>query len=451
MKFKRLFGTNGVRGIVGKEMTPALAMKIGAALATMRKGTIVVGRDTRTSGQALGSALKAGIMGGGCSVIDAGILPTPALQYIVRDRYAAGAMVTASHNPPEYNGIKIVEPDGTEMGDMETIELESILYKGEEELARWDCAGTEYPAPQLVNDYIKGVLSHFPPGLGEGMTVVVDSGSGAGAFCTPAILSAMGCRVLTINGEMNGRFPGRMPEPSPEGLRDLVEFVKSSGATFGVAHDGDADRSVFIDERGRYIEENREFALMVRMMCRRRRGMVVAPVSTSLVVEEVANNEGTGMDYTPVGSIYVARRMKELIASGISVAMGGEGNGGLIYPFHQFCRDGAMTAAMMVQLLSEEQKPLSSLSDALPSYYMIKDKIETAKGEEVIRALGKEYQNEKMIRIDGVKIIRDGAWALIRPSGTEPLVRLVVESRSEKDAIDLHRELRGLIARSVKK
>ena len=184
------------------------------------------------------------------------------------------------------------------------------------------------------------------------MTVVVDPGSGPACITTPKILEGLGCRVLTVNGVMDGTFPGRLPEPSVEGLKNLADLVVSSRASFGVAHDGDADRAVFIDENGQFIEENAEFAIVAQNICRQKKGVIVTPVSSGQVIEETVRREGSTIQYTPVGSIYVARTMRTLIEKGEPVIFGGEGNGGLIFPDHQFCRDGGMTAAMMVSLLA---------------------------------------------------------------------------------------------------
>jgi len=325
---KRLFGTNGVRGIAGKDMTPELVFSIGRALGQMRKGHIAVGRDTRTSGETLCNALKAGLLATGCDVDDCGILPTPALQFLVRDGYAGGAMITASHNPPEYNGVKIIEPDGTEMGDEETVRLEERIFSPEPSVASWEQVGKETAVPHLLDRYINGIIRKFPGSPGKGMTVVVDPGSGPACITTPAILEGLGCRVLTVNGVMDGTFPGRLPEPSVEGLKNLADLVVSSGASFGVAHDGDADRAVFVDENGQFVEENAEFALVVHHICQKKKGLIVTPVSSGQVVEETARRGGSTVRYTPVGSIYVARTMRTLIGNGEPVIFGGEGNGG---------------------------------------------------------------------------------------------------------------------------
>ncbi len=438
---KRLFGTNGVRGVAGKDMTPALALSIGMALGSMRKGKIAVGMDTRTSGPALSCAVRAGLLATGCDVVDCGILPTPALQYLVKHHFDGGAVITASHNPPEYNGVKIIEADGTEMGDAETIILEERIFSQNFDMADWQGVGREVAAPFMVDEYIDSVVAAFPPGIGNGLTVIVDPGCGAAAVTTPRILSRLGCRVMTINGQIDGTFPGRLPEPSVEGLKGLTDLVRSSGAAFGVAHDGDADRAVFIDETGRYIEENQEFGLIEQEVCSSRKGAVVTPVSSSRLIEAIAEKYGCNVVYTPVGSIYVARTMIGLLEKGEPVAFGGEGNGGLIYPDHQFCRDGGMTAAMMVAILSRTGEPLSALVDRLPAFFMIKDKVRVKDPEALIMQMKQAFSTDRLDLTDGVRINRGDTWALIRPSGTEPLVRVMVESGRKEAADALYQEI----------
>jgi phosphomannomutase/phosphoglucomutase len=277
------------------------------------------------------------------------------------------------------------------------------------------------------------------------MTVVVDPGSGAGSRTTPEILTRIGCRVHTLNATEDGTFPNRAPEPSVEGLKPLAQMVTATGAAMGIAHDGDADRTVFIDEKGRFLEENREFAIVARSLCGEMKGVVVAPVSTSRTVEEVCDRLGSRVEYTAVGSIYVARRMLDLLAGGTPVVMGGEGNGGLIYPEHQFCRDGAMTAATMVSLVSRSGKPISELARSLPRYSMIKEKIRTGDARALVEGLVRAYAGEKPDLTDGIRLNREDSWALVRASGTEPLVRITVESRREKEALDLLKEIKDAI------
>jgi phosphomannomutase/phosphoglucomutase len=447
---KRLFGTNGVRGVVGTEITPDLVYKIGAAFGSMRSGRIAVGRDTRTSGETLLHALKAGLLGTGCNVVDCGILPTPALQFLIKEEFDGGAMITASHNPPEYNGVKIIESDGTEMGDEETIKLEQRIFDQTFSIKPWNEVGIETSASHLVERYIDAIVTQFPPDIGEGIVVAVDPGSGPACRTTPEILKRMGCRVLTVNGVMDGTFPGRLPEPTPEGLAELSALVVSSGASFGIAHDGDADRSVFVDEKGHYIEENREFALVAKQFCTQQKGFIVTPVSTSNLVEAIASSNHCEVVYTKVGSIYVARTMLALIHDKKKVVLGGEGNGGLIFPNHQFCRDGGMTAAVMVSIVAKNNKNLSSLVKSLPKRYMIKEKVKTKKASVIMKELKRTLMKEHLDETDGLKITRGSSWALIRASGTEPLLRIIVESENKTDTGKFFNEIWGLIAESLK-
>jgi phosphomannomutase / phosphoglucomutase len=442
---KKMFGTNGVRGIVGKEITPDIVSAIGQSFGTMRKGRIAIGRDTRTSGEVFVHAIKAGLLAAGCDIVDCGILPTPALQYIVREYFDGGAMITASHNPPEYNGVKIIEEDGTEMGDEETIRLEKILFDRSFLSQAWDKIGHDIAAPHLLDQYINAITAKFPGKPGKGVTVVVDPGSGPACITTPVILTELGCNVITINGIMDGTFPGRLPEPSVEGLKNLAELVKSSGAAFGVAHDGDADRAVFIDETGQFVEENQEFALVAQQICRHKKGIIVTPVSTGQIVEIVARQENCSLEYTPVGSIYVARTMRMLIDQGKTVVLGGEGNGGLIFPEHQFCRDGGMTAAMMVHILTSTGKPLSELIGQLPRRYIIKDKISAKNGTQLLKSIKTGYSNDTVDETDGIKIFRKNMWALVRASGTEPIIRFIIDSDTKESGIEFHKELKSFI------
>jgi len=437
-KSKELFGTNGVRGVIGAEMNPELVMRIGSALGTMIKGQIAVGRDTRTSGEALSAGMIAGLLSTGCDVVDVGILPTPALQYLVREYYAGGAMITASHNPPQYNGVKVIEADGTEMGDERTIQLEALIKSQDVAVADWRSVGRLTDESQKLEEYITSIVTKFPENICKEMTIVVDPGSGPAAATTPEILRRMGASVHTINARFDGTFPGRLPEPTLEGLAPLSEMVRATGAAFGVAHDGDADRAVFVDEKGIFIDENVTFAMLAEAACKEQPGLVITPVSTSDLIADVISAYGCSTIATPVGSIYVARTMRKYIEEGHIVAFGGEGNGGLIFPDHQFCRDGGMTAAAMAALIAESTIPISALSTKLPSYTMLKEKISADEPDALLDKIKRLASDIAVLdETDGVRIRWKDAWALLRPSGTEPFVRLYVESRDPKRAEEI--------------
>ncbi|HJJ43836.1 MAG TPA: phosphoglucosamine mutase [Methanocorpusculum sp.] len=435
---KKYFGTNGVRGVTGVDMTPVFALGIAQAFGTMlgEGKTVGLGRDTRTSGPALGAAVRAGLMACGCDVIDFGVVPTPCLQYLILDhKLDGGVMITASHNPPEYNGIKIIEADGTEMGDERTLELEDILIQKRSVVSAWDKVGNCTEEPQARKLYIDSIVVQFPKDCGKGITVAVDPGNGPAAATTAEILRRLGCNVHTINAEFNGLFPGRLPEPSPEGLANLSALVQATGAAFGVAHDGDADRAIFVDENGTFMDGNITFALLASYFCEKNPGsVIVTPVSTSGIVAEVGKKYNCTTTYTVVGSIYVARTMRELIANKENIVIGGEGNGGIIYPKHQFCRDGGMSAATMLGFVAAKSEPLSKLIEELPKFTMYQEKRKTTRAKEVVAHMKKYFANCPIDDRDGVRITRGGAWALIRPSGTEPLVRFFAESQDPAEA-----------------
>lgn len=435
---KKYFGTNGVRGVTGVDMTPVFALGIAQAFGTMlgEGKTVGLGRDTRTSGPALGAAVRAGLMACGCDVIDFGVVPTPCLQYLILDhKLDGGVMITASHNPPEYNGIKIIEADGTEMGDERTLELEDILIQKRSVVSAWDKVGNCTEEPQARKLYIDSIVVQFPKDCGKGITVAVDPGNGPAAATTAEILRRLGCNVHTINAEFNGLFPGRLPEPSPEGLANLSALVQATGAAFGVAHDGDADRAIFVDENGAFMDGNITFALLASYFCEKNPGsVIVTPVSTSGIVAEVGKKYNCTTTYTVVGSIYVARTMRELIANKENIVIGGEGNGGIIYPKHQFCRDGGMSAATMLGFVAAKSEPLSKLIEELPKFTMYQEKRKTTRAKEIVAHMKKYFANCPIDDRDGVRITRGGAWALIRPSGTEPLVRFFAESQDPAEA-----------------
>ncbi|RQD85152.1 MAG: phosphoglucosamine mutase [Methanocalculus sp. MSAO_Arc2] len=440
---KELFGTNGVRGVVGEDMTPDLVMKIGLSLGTMIQGRIALGRDTRTSGEALAAAMRAGLLASGCDVVDLGILPTPALQYLVREHYDGGAMITASHNPPEYNGVKVIESDGTEMDDERTIQLESLIFSGNVTFKKWNHVGRLTNESHRIEEYIQAVVSQCEDACCTGLCVVVDPGFGPSAATTPEILRRMGCTVHTINGLFDGRFPGRLPEPGAEELTLLSETVRATGADFGVAHDGDADRAVFVDETGSFINENVTFAMLAQEVCRKSPGIVVTPISTSDVIKEIADENGCTTIKTPVGSIYVARTMLKCIADGHAVAFGGEGNGGLIFPSHQFCRDGGMTAAAMAALVAGSGERISILAETIPAYTMLKEKIYTDNLSGLLSHVRSIASDLHLDETDGIHIRWEDAWALVRPSGTEPFVRIYIESRDPARAEDIRQFLKS--------
>ncbi|MDG6242957.1 MAG: phosphoglucosamine mutase [Methanolobus sp.] len=443
------FGTNGVRGIANEYITPQLAIDVARSLGTYMgsKGVVAIGRDTRASGEMLKSAAIAGALSAGLTVIDVGICPTPSVQYYVKEHTDAGIVVTASHNPREYNGIKLIAGDGSELSREGEAEVEKIYYSKEFSAAAWNRTADLRYDSNANELYLQGIINSVDHELirSKRFRVVADTGCGAGSVTLPFLLQRLGCEVITINGQVDGTFPWRNPEPTPDVLTELAELVRRTGANMGVAQDGDADRAVFFDENGDFIEEEVLLAMMAKYVLERKKGPVVTPVSSSSRMLDVANEAGVELVWTAVGSINVARKMMETGA-----VFGGEGNGGLIFPEHQYCRDGAMACAKFLEIIANGQN-LSELAKSVPAYFNSKTKVRSEDLPATMEKVRKEVlsKDNEVDTTDGVKIWYDDGWVLIRPSGTEPIIRVFAESKTKERADALMNEGVGLVSRSV--
>lgn len=449
---KRLFGTNGIRGVANKELTPTFAIKIGSAVGTFfKRGKLIVGYDARTSSPMLAKALIAGLVATGCDVLLADMAPTPALQYAVKNHKTAGALiVTASHNPPEYNGIKVVWKDGIEISRDQEIEIESI-YFGERILyAQWNKLGTSRDLPGIVDEYIGAIKTHVnvPKIAKRNFHVVVDGANSVGSLAAPFLLRDLGCRVTTINANIDGTFPGRPPEPRPENLEKLARTVKAVEADLGIAFDGDADRSVFVDEKGEIHWGDQTFALVEKFFLKRNRGeRIVTPVSSSTLIKDIAEAYEGKLIWTKVGSVTVSQAMKKLKAN-----LGGEENGGIFYGPHNAVRDGSMATALILDIMAETGKKLSKLLDELPKYYLEKGKTECPEElkEKVLSCLTRQFKDFNISTIDGLKIwFKDKSVILIRPSGTEPIYRLYAEAKTQQRASKLVSEYSSKLKKMI--
>jgi phosphomannomutase/phosphoglucomutase len=447
----RLFGTNGIRGVVGEGMDADLAVKVGRAIGTFfAGGPVALARDPRLSGPMLARAAASGLMSAGCDVVDLGMVPTPCAQYFVaKSGHLKGALVvTASHNPREFNGLKAIDARGMEMRREDEESIEAIFFDGRFHAAAWSEVGSPRTDETAVHQYMEGIRSKVDAeAIGKrNPFVVVDPGNGAGCVVTPYLLRSLGCRVLTLNAQPDGAFPGRLPEPTPDHLGDLMRVVSEVHADLGIAHDGDADRATFVDETGAFVVGDKALALLARAALKSRGGTVVTPISTSSVVEEVVRASGGKIVRTRVGSPIVARTMFESGA-----VFGGEENGGAIFPDHQFCRDGAMTAAKMVELLAHDGKPLSALVAALPQYHIKKANVSvpTDRRDAVLRSIADLAKGRKVDTTDGIKIVEKDGAVLVRPSGTEPIFRVYAEARTAPRADALVEEGVALIKKAL--
>ncbi len=451
---KRLFGTNGIRGLVNKELTPELAIKIGTAIGTFfGQGTVVLGYDARTSGPMLAKALTAGITSTGCNVSLAGMAPTPTLQYAVKRRNpAGGVIVTASHNPPEYNGIKVISSDGIEIPRKQEIEIEKIFFNEKFRRAKWDRVGTTREVSGVIDDYVEAIKTHVEIERirKKGYHVLVDGANSVGSLTCPLMLRQLGCKVTTINANIDGTFPSRLPEPRPENLQEFAVTTKAVNADLGVAFDGDADRSVFADENGKIHWGDVTFALAEKFyLMQHKDRKIVTPVSSSNIVKDIADEYGGEIIWTKVGSVTVSNTMKE-----VGSELGGEENGGIFYGPHIAVRDGTMATALMLDLMAKTGKKFSALIEEMPKYYIEKAKIDCpeAKKESVLKMLRQHVSDKNVSTIDGVKIwFEDKSAILIRPSGTEPIYRLYAEARNQTRAAELIREYTRVVKKILQK
>jgi phosphomannomutase/phosphoglucomutase len=434
MKVKKLFGTNGVRGVINDTMTVDLVLNLGKAIGTvLGPGKVVVGRDARKGGEMFSRAAISGLLSTGCSVIDIGPAPTPTLQFVVpRLDCISGIIVTASHNPAEFNGIKVMGANGIEVSRECEREIESVLRSGSYAIANWQNIKSVTSVKTAVRQHIDGIMSHIDTEAikGRNLTVIIDSANSVGALVTPILMRDLGCKVVSLNSQLDGSFPGRSPEPSPENVVELLRTMKSVGADIGIAHDGDADRATFVDENGTVVSGDQSLAIIAsRILTKKQGSVLVTPVSSGKLIEDIVEKAGGKLDWTVVGSVDVSHRVDEIGAD-----LGGEENGGVFYPPHQSVRDGSMTSALLVDIMVKEGKSLSELVQELPVYYTTKRKmkIPAEKMEFLMTTLLDMTKNENRITIDGIKIIRDTGWILIRPSGTEPIYRCFSEGPTQE-------------------
>ena len=437
---RRLFGTNGIRGLVNRELTPELAITIGSAIGTyFGGGDLLVGHDARTSSPMLAKAVMAGLNAAGCNVLFAGMAPTPALQYAVKShKISGGVIITASHNPPEYNGIKVVWNDGIEIAREQEIEIEKIFFDNKIRFAEWDKIGEVQSLTGIIEEYVEAIKGHVDTAkiASKHYHVVVDAANSVAALTVPKLFRELGCRVTTINANIDGTFPARPPEPRPENLGDLALTVRAVGADLGVAFDGDADRSIFVDEGGEIHWGDKTFALVEKYFLLRNPGeKIVSPISSSTLVKDIADAYGGEIVWTKVGSVIVSHTMKKTGAK-----LGGEENGGIFYGPHQPVRDGAMATALILGIMAETCERLSNLLDELPKYFIEKGKVECPEHlkAKVLEKLIEQTKGLNTSTIDGVKIwFEDKSSILVRPSGTEPLYRLYAEAKSRDKALRL--------------
>ena len=447
----KLFGSSGVRGLVNVDLTAALACKVGLAVAAHSKARkALVARDTRVSGSMLEDALVSGLLAGGVDVSLVGVVPTPVLAYLTKTLKAdVGFMLTASHNPPQYNGIKIFSGDSLSYTDESQNAVEKIIAEEDFAMADWRGIGE---ASTIDASYFYVEMVRKAVTLRKQWRVVVDPGCGATFAAGPAVLKAAGCRVTALNAQPDGFFPARSSEPTAESLRDLAQVVKEFGADVGVAFDGDGDRVAFVDDEGRFVDFDRSLAAYAAYALKRAGGgTVVTNVEASMCVERMAEASGGKVVRTKVGDVYVSEAIKRSNA-----VFGGEPCGAWVHPQFHYCPDGPLSAVLLLKALEEEGKSLREFVAEVPKYVTLRGSITckndlkhkvVASIEKTVTSAFPEYRD--FSTVDGVRVALEDGWLLVRASGTEPLIRLTVEGESLKAAKDIMGKGTALVNRRV--
>jgi phosphomannomutase len=457
-----IISASGIRGIVGRSVTPELVSRYGAAFAAFVRernpeGThgryVLVGRDSRTSGELLAAATAAGVCAGGVDARLTGIGPTPTHLLAVRDDPAAlgGLILTASHNPVEWNGLKLAAPDGRFVAPADGERITEMAEAGPP-LATWDDLGDLAEMPGVVEHHIERILAldlvDVDAVKAARPHVVVDCVHGAGALVVPELLRRMGCQVDGIGTTADGIFP-RNPEPTAENLGELCERVRRTGADFGMAVDPDSDRLALVDETGRAIGEDWTLAFVVEYVLERRRGPVVTDLSSSQAIEDAARAAGVPFHRSPVGEARVAAVMAE-----VGAVIGGEGNGGVMLPDLNLTRDAPLAAALIVSLCARRGAGIGQLLAGRTRYYMVKRKIERSDTptEEILGTLAASMGSDaEEDRADGLRLTwpERSEWLHVRPSGTEPILRIIAESTEPERAEALADRAAAAIKRTV--
>ncbi|PYO93248.1 MAG: phosphoglucosamine mutase [Gemmatimonadetes bacterium] len=455
-----MVSVSGVRGLVGTDLTPEIVARWAAAFGTWAKDgrpdgrtarrpvSIVIGRDARTSGPMFTSAAIAGLQSVGCHVIDVGLVATPSVQLAVEHHRAAGGIiVTASHNPIEWNALKFVGPDGIFLDTGSGTRVRELAAADSLPRAQVTAIGDVTSDPDAIARHLAAVLALRGVDVRairrRPFRVALDTVRGAGGALMPELLERLGCRVTAINLETDGLFP-RPPEPVPENLKALGALVRRKKADIGIAVDPDVDRLAIVDEKGRPIGEDYTLAFAIRAVRPSGRQTVVCNLSTSLVVEDAAREFGARVVRAPVGEVHVARKIIALKA-----AIGGEGNGGVMYPALHVGRDAPVALALVLSLLARERVTVSELVASAPQYTIVKAKVPRGpRLEPVYDGLRRGFPEAAVDTQDGLRLAWPDRWLHVRPSGTEPIIRLIAEAPSRADAERLIEEGRRLCAAS---
>jgi len=436
----KLFGTNGVRGVFSEDFTLEFIHDLVLAISTYYKeGTILVGYDGRDSSVVISKLVCSTLNFAGLNCHLAGLVPTPCLEFATKKLgYNGGIMITASHNPPEYNGIKPVASDGVEISREDENVIEEIFFKKDwkQNTSAW---GSTKNDDRAIQTYLDGIKSQIDVSKikSKNLKVVLDLGNGAQSVTAIKLCEQLECEIITINQEIDGSFSGRGPEPTPYNLQELSSTVIKNNADLGIAFDGDGDRSIFCDSKGMLLSGDKSALLLSNYLLKKNpNSKVVTCVNSGNSIDDIVTQTNSTVIRTKVGSVEVSRKMITENA-----LLGFEENGGFMFGKHSHVRDGGMTLALFLELLASSYKSMSEELGTLPPSFTTKDKISCEKedADKIISKLLDEFPNADTT--DGIKIVFDKKnWVMVRPSGTEPIIRIYVESDSEKNLEILMKE-----------
>lgn len=427
---------SGIRGIVGDGLDPNVLVKYTSAYADfIGGGTVVVGRDARITGDMVQEIVTGTLIAKGINVVEIGIVPTPTVQYSVKTLKAQGGIaISASHNPNEWNALKLLNSTGQFMSPEENEEMKRLLDKSDESFVSWDKIGKRKKYDAALKKHVEDTLNlkyiDRAKIKRKKFKVVVDCVNGAGVYVVPQMLKELGCKVIEMNCDKSGIFP-RLPEPIPENLVKTMKRVKKEKADLGIVVDPDVDRLVLITDEGKPFSEENTITQAVKFILSKKKGNVVVNLSTTRAVDDVAHDYGAKVYRSPVGEANVVKKMKE-----VKAVIGGEGSGGVIYPALHYGRDALVGIAITLQHLTEFKGKISELKDALPQYFIVKKKIklDNKEPDTVIEKLVKQYDEEECNTEDGLRIDFFNHWIHFRKSNTEPIIRIIVEGENRKVA-----------------
>ncbi|MCP4050216.1 MAG: phosphoglucosamine mutase [bacterium] len=433
---------SGTRGIIGENLSPEVVLKIAKAFGTYtgRGSTVIVGGDTRVSYDMIKKAAVSGLLAVGINIIDTGQVPTPTVQQMIRHYNADGGLViTASHNPVMWNGIKLMNESGSFLNDSEYQDYRKIYESNQYQLVSWQELGKVSFDDKAIEKHIDKILSIIDttPVKNSKLKVLIDPDNGAGCLANPILLEKLGVQYEMINSEPDGVF-AHNPEPLKNNLSQIINKMAQGSYDIGFAQDADADRLVILDENGRYVGEDYSFAFCVDYILSKENAdnkKIVVNLSTSRVIEWLAEKYDADVTYTKIGEPYVTQKIKELKAD-----VGGEGNGGVIYPKIGWGRDSLTGIVVALMHLAEKKMSVSGIMSQYPEYIMLRDKFEVSSKDEVADFLIRvedSFKGADIDRQDGVKLMFENSWIHVRPSNTEPVIRIFIESETQKSANEL--------------